>query len=218
MWTFKEAAMAEINAILLDADGVIQRAQADIQARLTRALGGTPDDVEACMLDFFAAEVLALTGATDFAVALLPVVEKWSSTCDIAALLAEWHTIEVDHSILALIEELRRSGVYCALASNQEGYRARHMSEALGYSLTFDREFYSCHLGHAKPSITYFTEIVRLADLDPGRTLFVDDRVENVEAARQAGLRAAHFVLDEVGAGAKPMRLLLASFGLAGEA
>ena len=209
--------MAEINAVLFDADGVIQRAPVDIHERLARSLGQTPADAEACMADFFAAEAPALTGATDFAVALLPVVAKWNSTCDIAALLAEWHTIEVDHSILTLIADLRRSGVYCALASSQEGHRARHMSESLGYSLAFDREFYSCHLGHTKPSTTYFTEIVRLAALDPGRTLFVDDRAENVEAARRAGLHAAQFVLAEVGAGAKPMRRLLATFGLGGE-
>ncbi len=201
-------------AVLFDADGVIQRAPADIHMRLTMALGATPANREACMADYFAAEAPCLTGA-DFAEALKPVMAKWKLTGDPAVVLAVWHEIEVDHSILETIGALRRSGVYCALASNQQSHRAGHMSDQLAYHEVFDREFYSCHLGHMKPSPDYFHEIVRLAGLDPGRTLFIDDRIDNVEAARQAGLRAAQFVLGEIGAGAEPMRRLLTSYGLA---
>jgi len=202
-------------AVLFDADGVIQRAPADIHARLALVLGAAPSDREACMADYFTAEAPCLTGAADFADALAPVLAKWRTTSDIALVLAEWQVIEVDHSILGVIADLRRSGVYCALASNQERHRAGHMSERLAYREVFDREFYSCHLGHAKPSADYFNEIVRLAGLDPGRTLFIDDRIGNVEAARQAGLQAAQFILGEIGAGAAPMRRLLSAHGLA---
>ncbi len=202
-------------AVLFDADGVIQRAPADLQSRLALVLGAAASEREACMADYFAAEAPCLTGAADFAQALAPVLAKWKTTSDLAAVLAAWQEIEVDHSVLALIASLRRGGVYCALASNQERHRAGHMSERLAYREVFDREFYSCHLGHMKPSPAYFHEIVRLADLDPARTLFIDDRIDNVEAARHAGLRAAQFVLDEIGSGARPMRRLLATYGLA---
>jgi putative hydrolase of the HAD superfamily len=203
-------------AVLFDGDGVIQRAPADLRLRLVRAVGASPSDMEACMADIFAAEAPALSGDADFAETLVPVLGKWKAGCDAAAFLAEWRTIEVDRSILALIADLRRSGVYCALASNQEHHRAGHMSEQLAYREVFDREFYSCHLGQTKPSAAYFDEIVRLADLDPSRTLFIDDRIGNVEAARLAGLQAAQFVLGEMGSGAEPMRRLLMSYGLAG--
>jgi putative hydrolase of the HAD superfamily len=201
-------------AVLFDADGVIQRAPANLHARLTLTLGAAPSDQEACMADYFAAEAPCLTGAADFVEALTSVLAKWKATCDTAALMAEWRTIEVDRSVLALIGALRRSGVYCALASNQERYRAGHMSERLAYCEVFDREFYSCHLGHMKPSPDYFHEIVRLAELDPARTLFIDDRIDNVGAARQAGLQAAQFVLGEIGAGAEPMHRLLRRYEL----
>jgi len=203
-------------AVLFDADGVLQRAPADLQVRLTQMLGGALSDRDACMADYFAAEAPCLTGAADFAEALASVIAKWKATCEAAILLAEWRTIEVDASILALIADLRGSGVYCALASNQERHRALHMSETLAYRDVFDREFYSCHLGHMKPSPDYFHEIVRLAGLDPARTLFIDDRIDNVEAARRAGLRAEQFILGEMGTGAAPMRRLLQTYGLAG--
>jgi HAD superfamily hydrolase (TIGR01509 family) len=202
-------------AVLFDADGVLQRAPADLQTRLTQMLGGVLSDREACMADYFAAEAPCLTGAANFAEALAPVIAKWKATCEAAALLAAWSTIEVDNSVLAVVAGLRRAGLYCALASNQEHHRALHMSETLAYRDVFDREFYSCHLGHMKPSPEYFHEIVRLAELDPARTLFIDDRIDNVEAARKAGLQAAQFVLGEMGAGAEPMRRLLAQHGLA---
>jgi putative hydrolase of the HAD superfamily len=201
-------------AVLFDADGVIQRAPYDLQLRLTLALGGLESDREACMADIFAAEAPALSGEADFAEALVPVLGKWKAACDAAAILAHWQTIEVDRSVLALIAGLRRSGVYCALASNQERHRAGHMSGELAYRDVFDREFYSCDLGHVKPSAAYFHEIVRLAGLDPGRTLFIDDRIANVEAARGAGLQAAHFVLGDMGTGAASMQRLLAGYGL----
>jgi putative hydrolase of the HAD superfamily len=202
-------------AVLFDADGVIQRAPADLRSRLALALGADPADREACMADYFAAEAPCLTGAADFAEALAPVLAKWKTTSDPAAVLAAWQEIEVDHSVLAVIAALRRSGVYCALASNQERHRAGHMSERLAYRDVFDREFYSCHLGHMKPSPDYFHEIVRLAALDPSRTLFIDDRIDNVEGARRAGLQAEQFVLGDIGSGGDPLRRLLEMYGLA---
>jgi len=206
--------MAKIGAVLFDADGVIQRATPGLHDRLTRLLGGAANAREACMADIFAAEAPALVGEADFAHALAPVLERWAATCDVAAILAAWRTIDVDHSVLELVAELRRAGVYCAIASSQERHRARHMSEALGYGARFDREFYSCDLACTKPDVRFFTEILRLSGLPPASTLFIDDRAENVEAARAAGLRASQFVLGEMGAGGPPLRGVLAQFGL----
>ena len=169
------------------------------------------------MAEFFTVEAPALIGQIDFAEALVPLLAKWKSKNGVPAILEHWHAIDVDRPILELIAELRRSGVYCALASNQEAHRAGHMSAQLAYRDLFDREFYSCHLGHTKPSAAYFTEIIRLAGLDPTSTLFIDDRAENVEGARHAGLHAAQFVLGEIGTGGEPMRRLLQTYGLFAE-
>jgi putative hydrolase of the HAD superfamily len=203
-----------IDAILFDADGVIQRAPPDIHVRLATALGAAPIDLRACIEDVWTAEAPALTGAADFAHALGPVLAKWGAHGDAAAFLAAWLVIDADHSILELVAELRWQGVVCALASNQEAHRARHMSEALAYERVFDQQFYSCHLGWAKPTPEYFAEVLRRGRFDPARTLFIDDRPANVAAAREAGLAAEEFVLGDIGQGAEPMRALLARYGL----
>jgi putative hydrolase of the HAD superfamily len=193
---------------------VLQRAPADIRLRLAGALGAPAHAAEACLDDVFAAEAPALVGQADFAERVGPVIAKWNAPCAPAELLSHWHTIEVDRGVLALVAELRRAGVVCAIASNQEAHRARRMSQHLGYAAAFDREFYSCHLGHAKPHVAFFAEAVRLGGLDPARTLFIDDREDNVAGARAAGLHAAHFVLEVVGEGAAPLRALLAGYGV----
>ena len=125
-----------------------------------------------------------------------------------------WRDISCNEQILALVADLRAQGVYCALASNQERNRARHMSEQLGYTRAFDREFYSCELGCTKPSAAFFEAIVQQAGLDPARTLFIDDRQDNVEAARACGLVAEQFVLWKEPDGAAALARLLAAHGL----
>ena len=73
------------------------------------------------------------------------------------------------------------------------------MSETLGYGELFDAEFYSCDLGHAKPSDDYFRLVLEGVGLAPGEVLFLDDKAANVEAARGIGIQASVFEI-EVGA------------------
>jgi HAD superfamily hydrolase (TIGR01509 family) len=202
------------DAVLLDADGVVQLAPDYLHLRLTAALGRRPDEREACLDAIFAAEAPALIGAASFEASLAPALRALGAPCDAATVLKLWCEIDPDAAALALVARLRARGVFCALASNQERNRARHMSQTLGYARRFDREFYSCDLGCTKPSAEFFDEIVRRAALDPARTLFIDDRQDNVAAARACGLEAAQFVLWKAPDGAAALERLLAARGL----
>ncbi len=204
----------ELRAVLFDADGVIQLASDYLHLRLTAALGRAPEERELCMDAIFAAEAPALVGAATFEAALAPVLLQLNAPCDATAVLDLWRAIEPSHAVLALVGRLRERGVYCALASNQERNRARHMSEQLGYARVFHREFYSCDLGCVKPSAAFFEAMLLQAKLDPARTLFIDDRLDNVEAARACGLVAEQFVLWKEPDGAATLERLLARYGL----
>jgi putative hydrolase of the HAD superfamily len=206
--------MGTVSAVLFDADGVIQLAPVDLHLRLTEALGRTPLERELCMSEIFAAEAPALTGAAAFEVDLEAVLRRLDATCDVETVLNHWRMIEAHQPILTMIRELRSTGVYCAIASNQERNRARHMSEALGYYEVFEREFYSCDLGHTKPSPRYFEEIVHITNFEPSQMLFIDDRLENVEAARRCGLAAEQFVLWKEDDGADALGRILRRHGL----
>jgi putative hydrolase of the HAD superfamily len=201
-------------AVLFDADGVIQLATDYLHLRLTEALGRAPSEREACLDAIFAAEARALVGAASFEACLAPALRKLDAPCDVATVLELWRDISPDAAVLALVGRLRARGVFCALASNQERNRARHMSQTLGYARIFDREFYSCELGCVKPAAAFFEAVVRQGALDPARTLFIDDRADNVAAARACGFEAETFVLWKEADGAAALERLLAVRGL----
>ena len=58
--------------------------------------------------------------------------------------------------------------------------------------IIFEKAYYSHIAGISKPDLKAYELVVRENDLAPAETLFVDDTLTNVEAARQAGLQAFH--------------------------
>jgi putative hydrolase of the HAD superfamily len=199
-----------IRAVLFDADGVIQRPAADWQSRLEKVLGPARD-LDAFVRDVFAAERPALTGRSDFVRALLEVLSRWQCHGTLDDALDVWTMIEVEAEIVHAIQELRRTGTRCYLATNQESYRARHMSEALGYADLFDQEFYSCRIGLMKPDAEYFGTVLREIELPPGNVLFLDDHQANVDSAQRVGLHAAVFTAE---AGSDALYRTLREFGV----
>jgi putative hydrolase of the HAD superfamily len=61
----------------------------------------------------------------------------------------------------------------------------------------FDVVIVSCELGVAKPSLEIYEATLARMGTQAHETLFVDDRIENVEAARELGLHAVLFRGDE---------------------
>jgi len=56
----------------------------------------------------------------------------------------------------------------------------------------FEKAYYSHIVCISKPDLKAYELVIRENDLLPGETLFIDDTLVNVEAARQAGLQALH--------------------------
>ncbi|MEO6814146.1 MAG: HAD family phosphatase [Ginsengibacter sp.] len=54
----------------------------------------------------------------------------------------------------------------------------------------FTTAYYSCDIGQRKPEIASYQYIIKHANIDAGKTVFVDDTLQNVEAATIAGLKA----------------------------
>ncbi len=153
---------------------------------------------DATNLDTFVAELFAserpcLTGAVDFPTQLGEVLRRWNSRTTVEQALTVWTNIEVDHVRGRSHSRVRRSGMTCCLASNQQTHRAGYMSGELGYRSLFDREFYSCRIGHAKPDTAYFEHILADLRLAPAQALFIDDVEPNVLSARQVGIPSVHF-------------------------
>lgn len=60
-----------------------------------------------------------------------------------------------------------------------------------GFEVTslFKQTFHSNEIGYRKPSVKSFQEIIRLAAISPGQSLFIDDSAANVEGAVNSGLK-----------------------------
>jgi putative hydrolase of the HAD superfamily len=169
-------------------------------------------DVNAFMQDVFVAERPCLVGEGDFVASFAAVLAKWKSCYAVDEALRVFTQIEVENEVIQLIQSLRIDGIACHVASNQNSYRASYMSDDLGYYKLFDTEFYSCHVGSAKPDLAYFWAVINKLAIQPSQMLFLDDKENNVQAARAAGLRAAVFDLS---AGVKGLRRVLADVGIA---
>ena len=203
-----------IKTILFDADGVVQLPAGNLEERIETHLGPVPANVMDFMDAIFETETPPQIGVGDFRAAMPYVLKKWYPGRTIDEFFSMWLSIEACPEILEIVAALRAQGIHCAIASTQEKYRARFMSETIGYARAFEHEYYSHALGFAKPDSRYFEAILAHGKFTPSETLFIDDREENVAAAAAIGMHARHFYLDRVGEGGAPMRALLAEFGL----
>ena len=61
----------------------------------------------------------------------------------------------------------------------------------------FDRLIFSSEVGLVKPEPAIFERVMAELGVDPGDSVFVDDRAENIEAARALGMRTFLFTTGE---------------------
>jgi putative hydrolase of the HAD superfamily len=201
-----------IQTVLFDADGVLQRPTVWWRAAFVPILGtADPAHLEPFLQDVLEAESSALCTPSGFDDALTQVLGKWQLTHYMAEVLRAMNAIDVYEEVMRVVVSLQQAGVLCHIASNQQAGRARHMSELLNYKTLFSREFYSCTLGVAKPDIAFFERVLHALDVRANNVLFLDDRQENVDAARRAGLAAAVYSGES---GAPALHRILVEHGL----
>jgi len=81
------------------------------------------------------------------------------------------------------------------LLTNTDQIHIAHFEEVVGSTFAgdfyrcFEKVYYSYEMGMRKPDVEIFNYIIRTHDLSPKRTLFIDDKKENTDAAKQAGLQ-----------------------------
>lgn len=203
-------AIQPVEAVLFDADGVVQQSRSGFPDRL-RELLPNPDLGDEFLRDLFAAELSTLTGQDDFLTVLADVMQSWGCGGTAQEMATLWTRLDVSPEVIALIAELRAAGVVCYLATNQQAYRMAYMTKELGYDKVFDGQFYSCRLGVAKPDPLFFERILATIQVEPAAALFIDDNELNVVSARSVGLQAETFVLSE---GTSRLRQIFTEAGL----
>jgi len=180
---------------MFDADGVLQNLPGGWIAAAEPFFG-------ARALEFlqrsYEAELPTLAGQGDHLAILTATLAEFGVTVPVADVYRGiWLSMEPVAASLAVVRALRQGGYGVHLGTNQERYRAAHMREVLGYDGLFDVSCYSCELGAAKPDLAFFTEAARRIGAEPSAILFIDDNAGNVAAARQAGLDAEQWCVED---------------------
>ncbi|HLK78309.1 MAG TPA: HAD-IA family hydrolase [Streptosporangiaceae bacterium] len=109
----------------------------------------------------------------------------------IAADCASWRA--VDPRMLDLLDILSRSGLTLGLLSNIPPELADEFLQRHAWLGRFAALGFSRRIGHVKPEPAAFDWCVRTLGVEPARILFVDDREENVRAARARGMQGHLF-------------------------
>jgi putative hydrolase of the HAD superfamily len=112
------------------------------------------------------------------------------------ALIAEMIGREIDfwmhwdERVLAWTRQLRANGIRVGILSNLPRPLGTRLRENREFMSHFDHATLSFELGIVKPQREIYDDAVRGLSVEASEALFIDDRPENVEGARAAGLRA----------------------------
>jgi putative hydrolase of the HAD superfamily len=99
----------------------------------------------------------------------------------------------VDPRMLDLLDVLARSGLTLGLLSNIPPELADEFLRRHAWLGRFAVLGFSCRIGLVKPEPAAFDWCIRSLGIEPARILFVDDREENVRAARACGMQGHLF-------------------------
>jgi epoxide hydrolase-like predicted phosphatase len=102
---------------------------------------------------------------------------------------------EERESMFAHIKQLRADGYQVGIMSNTEHsvmnyFRHKHKGK-------FDVEVYSCEVNMSKPNADIFEFTLKKFEVNPHEALFIDDKSENVEGAKMAGLQTLLFETEK---------------------
>jgi HAD superfamily hydrolase (TIGR01509 family) len=92
----------------------------------------------------------------------------------------------------ALIADLKAAGYKLYVLSNMSKEFIEYLREQEVYA-AFDGEVISCEEGFVKPMPEIYDVLIERFSLDVSRTMFIDDRAENVQMGEQKGITGFHF-------------------------
>jgi putative hydrolase of the HAD superfamily len=105
--------------------------------------------------------------------------------------------LDVNEVVIEYLEDLKTDGYRTAMITNNFRDASMYWKQMLPLHELFDVVIDSSVVGVRKPNPTIFRiALQKLGDAVPGRSLYLDDALGNVEGARSIGMQGVHVVRD----------------------
>lgn len=182
-----------IKVILFDADGVLLTGTM-FSTYLQTYLGLDEDVIQS----FFDNEFKKCqTGQSDIKDELSKYLKRWEWKKSVNDFLALWFKSEhkMDKRLIRYIQTLRRKGINCSVATNQERNRVEYMRTQMGFDTLFNKIYASSHLGYLKSNSNFFAKVLQdLPSIQKEEILFWDNSIGNVLVAKKIGINAELYI------------------------
>jgi len=95
--------------------------------------------------------------------------------------------------MLAWQQKLKARGLLTAILSNMGDSVLNNIKREFAWIHEFDAQVWSYQLGIAKPEPAIYRHVLNALGTGPAETLFLDDKMVNIDAARALGMQALEF-------------------------
>lgn len=109
----------------------------------------------------------------------------------LAADIALW--TQPNQPMIDWAARLQRAGIRTGILSNIGDAMETGIVAHFSWLQDFDHHTFSHRLGTAKPDPAIYAHAAAGLETDPAHILFLDDREDNIEAAKQAGMQAIQY-------------------------
>lgn len=182
-----------IKVVLFDADGVLLTGTM-FSTYLQTYLGLNEDIIQS----FFDNEFKkCLTGQSDIKDELPKYLKRWGWKKSVNDFLELWFKSEhiIDNRLIMYIQTLRRKGINCSVATNQERNRAEYMRSQMGFNKVFNKIYASSHFGYIKSNRNFFVKVMQdLPSIQKEEILFWDNSIGNILVAKKFGINAELYI------------------------
>ncbi len=113
-----------------------------------------------------------------------------------------WNALLLDFRLesLAVLPQLKSKYQLYLLSNTNEihlqefQHKYSLLQQEQDFDALFDAAYYSHRIGHRKPNASAFEFVMNAHRLIPAETIFIDDSLNNIEAAQQLGLQTIHLL------------------------
>jgi putative hydrolase of the HAD superfamily len=180
-----------LQALIFDVGGVIVPHDNELLYRTLAARCSAPDAPE---------RIRMTSAAKPYAVGALPITALHQRMAEELGYDGGWELfardwcshLGVDLAMLDFVGRLSQTN-RVMLFSNTNQVHWDHVTALSEGALGAFEAYLSHEIGAQKPDVESFMVVAERAGIEPGRCLFFDDVMSNVEAARQAGFQAEQF-------------------------